>query len=148
MHVHVRGSADLLGADVPRHFLSILGGKSFKTGSGRLELAEEIASSANPLTARVMVNRVWQHLFGTGLSRTPDNFGTLGDRPTNPALLDHLSAQFVRSGWSLKALLRDIMLSATYQQASHFDAKNYEADPENRLQWRMSRRRLEVEAWR
>jgi hypothetical protein len=151
MRVHIRGSADNLGAEVPRHFLSILSPNeppAFQNGSGRLELAEAIASADNPLTARVMVNRIWKHHFGEGLVRTTSNFGNLGERPTHPDLLDYLAARFVASGWSIKALHREIMLSAAYQQSSGFDAARAAVDPENRLLWRMNRRRLEVEAWR
>ncbi|HJT79434.1 MAG TPA: PSD1 and planctomycete cytochrome C domain-containing protein, partial [Gemmataceae bacterium] len=150
MRVHFRGSPDNLGDEAPHRFLAILGGEGhpFTHGSGRLELAEAVASPANPLTARVMVNRVWQHHFGRGLVRTTSNFGALGERPSHPQLLDYLATRFVRSGWSLKALHREILLSATYQQSSRYDARAYEADPDNRLLWRMSRRRLEVEAWR
>jgi hypothetical protein len=113
-----------------------------------MELAAAIASRDNPLTARVMVNRIWKHHFGAGLVRTPSNFGNLGERPTHPALLDYLAARFMDSGWSIKELHREIMLSAAYQQASDHDATKAAADPENRLLWRMNRRRLEVEAWR
>jgi mono/diheme cytochrome c family protein len=151
MRVHIRGNPETLGEEVPRHFLSILAAgeaQPFTGGSGRLELARAIASADNPLTARVMVNRVWQQHFGKGLVPTPSNFGALGERPTHPELLDHLATYFIRSGWSVKALHREIMLSAVYQQGSNFDARNYEADPDNKLLWRMNRRRLEVEAWR
>src|SRR5262249_4701693 len=151
--------------EAPHHFLEVLGptGKPFGKGSGRLELAEAIASKDNPLTARVLVNRVWQHHFGKGLVRTTSNFGALGERPTHPELLDHLASRFippspqpsppggeggVRGGWSIKKLHREILLSATYQQSSGFSAENSAIDPENRLLWRMNRRRLEVEAWR
>src|SRR5207244_3997872 len=114
-----------------------------------LELAKAITDPANPLTARVFVNRVWKHHFGLGLVRTASNFGALGERPTHPELLDHLATQFVRSGWSIKSLHRAIVLSATYRQTSAtVDERNREVDPENRLVWRMNRRRLEVEAWR
>jgi hypothetical protein len=151
LRVHVRGSPDNLGAEAPRRFLEVLcrgSAAPFQQGSGRRELAGAIASPDNPLTARVMVNRVWQHHFGKGLVRTASNFGLLGERPTHPELLDYLAARFVASGWSLKALYREIVLSATYQQASRFDQAGHDADPENRLLWRMNRRRLEVEAWR
>ncbi len=150
MRVHLRGSPDNLGEEAPHRFLAVLGGEGhpFTKGSGRLELAEAIASPQDPLTARVLVNRVWQHHFGTGLVRTASNFGALGERPSHPELLDHLATRFVRSGWSIKALHREILLSATYQQSSRFDARAYEADPEDRLLWRMGPRRLEVEAWR
>src|SRR5262249_49882179 len=123
-------------------------GKPFTKSSGRLELAEAIASPDNPLTARVIVNRVWQRHFGRGLVGTASNFGALGERPTHPDLLDHLATHFVRSGWSLKALHREILLSATYRQASRFDAHADEVDPEDRLLWRVNPQRLEVEAWR
>jgi hypothetical protein len=148
MRVHVRGNPETLGDEAPRRFLSVLGGQSFTQGSGRLDLAEAIASKDNPLTARVMVNRIWQHHFGKGLVRTSSNFGHLGERPTHPELLDHLATRFIQSGWSIKALHRDIVLSATYQQSSRFDAVNQAHDGDNKLLWRMSRRRLEVEAWR
>ncbi len=150
MQVHLRGNPETLGEAAPHHFLSILSDEHqvFTQGSGRLELARAIASKDNPLTARVLVNRVWQHHFGKGLVRTPSNFGHLGERPTHPELLDHLASQFVASGWSIKQLHREMMLSATYQLSSQFDAHNEEVDPENRLLWRMNRRRLEVEAWR
>jgi hypothetical protein len=150
MRVHVRGSAQTLGEEAPRRFLAILGGegKPFTKGSGRLELAQAIACPENPLTARVIVNRIWQHHFGRGLVRTASNFGALGERPTHLELLDHLATRFIRSGWSIKTLEREILLSATYQQSSRFDAQDYDRDPDNRLLWRMNLRRLEVEAWR
>ena len=150
MKVHLRGNPRTLGEDAPRHFLSILdsAGKPFQKGSGRLELAASIASKDNPLTARVMVNRIWQHHFGRGLVRTANNFGHLGERPTHPELLDHLAARFMASGWSVKKLHRTIVLSATYQLSSVYSAANHAVDPENRLLWRMNRQRLEVEAWR
>jgi cytochrome c553 len=151
MRVHLRGNPETLGEPAPRHFLSILcpgEPTAFRKGSGRLELAEAIASADNPLTARVMVNRVWEHHFGRGLVGTPSNFGHLGELPTHPELLDHLARRFIAGGWSLKALHRAIMLSATYRLASAYDERNHEIDPDNRLLWRMNRRRLEVEAWR
>jgi hypothetical protein len=150
MKVHVRGNPATLGDDAPRKFLSILDShdKVFARGSGRLELAEAVASKDNPLTARVMVNRIWQHHFGKGLVRTPSNFGQLGERPTHPELLDHLATRFIQSGWSIKAMHRAIMLSATYQQASGADSHSSDIDGDNKLLWRMNRRRLEVEAWR
>jgi hypothetical protein len=113
-----------------------------------LELARAIASPGNPLTTRVLVNRVWQQHFGRGIVGTPSNFGLLGERPTHPELLDHLTAKFIASGWSLKQLHRDIMLSATYRLASSHSAANHERDPDNRLLWRANRRRLDVESWR
>ena len=150
MRLLVRGNPETPGAEVPRRFLAVLGGedRQFSQGSGRLELAQAIASPLNPLTARVLVNRVWQHHFGRGLVATPSNFGSLGERPSHPELLDWLASRFVRGGWSMKRLHREIVLSATYQQSSRFDARAYEIDPGNILLWRTNRRRLEVEAWR
>src|SRR5262249_42871156 len=107
-----------------------------------------IASPDNPLTARVMVNRVWAQHFGKGLVRTPSNFGALGERPTHPELLDWLATRFIRSGWSVKGLHREIMLSAAYRQGSRSAPRGEEIDGDNKLLWRMNRRRLEVEAWR
>jgi hypothetical protein len=118
-----RGEPDLLGDAVPRGFLQVLGGGSLPKGtlgSGRLELAEWLTSPANPLTARVMVNRIWQYHFGQGLVKTPNDFGTRGQRPTHPELLDHLATAFIRGGWSIKALHRLIMNSAVYQQRSQY----------------------------
>jgi hypothetical protein len=151
MRVHIRGNAATLGEEAPRRFMPILMHDEpppFTRGSGRLELADAITTRDNPLTARVIVNRVWQHHFGKGLVRTPSNFGALGERPTHPELLDHLATRFVANGWSLKWLHREIMLSATYQLSSRQEARQQEVDPENRLLWRANRRRLEVEAWR
>jgi hypothetical protein len=153
MKVHLRGNPATLGAEAPRRFLAVLSGDGegpdpFKQGSGRLELARAIASPENPLTARVLVNRVWERHFGRGLVATPSNFGRLGERPSHPELLDHLARQFVASGWSIKALHRAIMLSATYQLDSASDGRAAAVDPENTLLWRANRRRLEVEAWR
>jgi mono/diheme cytochrome c family protein len=148
--VLIRGNPSTPGVKVPRHFLTVLGGDqtSFAHGSGRLDLARAIASEENPLTARVMVNRVWQHHFGRGLVESPSNFGALGERPSHPDLLDWLARRFIASGWSLKALHREIMLSSTYRQSSRFDLSGNTKDPENALLWRMNRRRLDIEAWR
>ena len=151
MRVFLRGNPATMGDEAPRRFLRIIAGDDpppFREGSGRLELADAIASPANPLTARVMDNRIWQHHFGRGLVATPDNFGRLGEPPTHPALLDFLATRFVESDWSIKALHRDIMLSATYRLGTRHDAANYAIDPDNRLLWRMNRRRLDVESWR
>jgi hypothetical protein len=151
MRVHLRGNPETLGDEVPRRFLSILAPEEpqpFEGGSGRLELANAIACRDNPLTARVIVNRVWKHHFGRGLVRTPSNFGRMGEPPTHPELLDHLASRFIASGWSLKTLHREIMVSAVYQQASRFDEARTAVDPDNRLLWRMNRRRLDVEEWR
>ncbi len=150
--LYIRGEIDSPGPLVPRGFLTVLtpGAKPAisATQSGRRELADWLASKSNPLTARVMVNRVWLNLFGEGLVRTPDNFGSTGEKPTHPALLDLLATQFMRDRWSVKALVRSIVLSRTYQLASSSDAKNFEADPDNILVWRMTPRRLDAEAIR
>jgi mono/diheme cytochrome c family protein/cytochrome c553 len=150
MAILIRGNSDTPGAKVPRRFLSALGGggANFEHGSGRLELAHAIACRDNPLTARVLVNRVWQHHFGQGLVATASNFGALGARPSHPDLLDWLASQFIRSGWSMKTLHREIMRSGVYRQRSRFEEKGFAKDPENTLLWRMNRRRLDVEAWR
>ena len=151
LNVLLRGNPENLGEEVPRHFLSVLAAgqpTAFTNGSGRLELARAIADRKNPLTARVFVNRIWQHHFGRGLVRTTSNFGLLGETPSHPELLDYLASQFMESGWSIKGLHRQIMLSATYRMSSKFDAKNNEKDAENKFLWRMNRRRLEVEVWR
>ena len=149
--VFVRGNAGNPGPKVPRQFLEILSdGKRepFKKGSGRLEFAQQIASTNNPLTARVMVNRVWLHHFGAPLVRTPSDFGLRSDPPANPELLDHLAARFMAEGWSLKKLHRLIMLSSTYQQSSDENAANAKIDPANDLLWKMNRQRLDFEAMR
>jgi hypothetical protein len=148
VRVHIRGRYDRLGNLVPRRFPRILAGENqtpITQGSGRMELARWIANPSNPLTARVMVNRIWQHHFGAGIVRTPGNFGKLGARATHPELLDYLADQFIRSGWSIKAMHRAMMLSATYQQASEAEPEMLKADPENLLFGRMNRRRLEAE---
>lgn len=149
-HIFIRGNPGRGGAKVPRQFLGVLSPdrKPFAKGSGRLELAEAIASRDNPLTARVLVNRVWLHHFGAGLVRTPSDFGTRSDPPTHPALLDWLAANFTDQGWSIKKLHRMILLSSTYQQTSDERPEGIAADPENRLLWRMNRQRLEFEAIR
>jgi hypothetical protein len=149
--VFVRGDVTVKGPIVPRHFLHVLcSGEppSVQKGSGRLELAQAITSENNPLTARVIVNRVWGQFFGQPLVRTPSNFGALGERPSHPELLDDLAVRFMQAGWSLKWLQREIVLSAAYGQSSQTDSRHISADPENRLLSRMSRRRLGVEAWR
>jgi cytochrome c553 len=149
-HILVRGNPGNRGVAVPRQFLEVLSParKPFADGSGRLELARAIASADNPLTARVMANRVWMHLFGQGLVRTPGDFGTRGDPPSHPELLDWLAGEFVESGWSVKSLQRRIVLSATYRQASDDHPAALAADPENTLLWRMNRKRLELEPLR
>ncbi len=149
--VFIRGNPGRPGEAVPRRFLEVLSGgkpEPFKDGSGRLELAKAIASEDNPLTARVLVNRVWTYHFGAGLVRTPGDFGVKGEAPTHPELLDYLATQFVENGWSVKKLHRQIMLSNAYQQSSDSRPDAVMADPENRLVHRMNRRRLEFEALR
>src|SRR6185369_14311152 len=122
--------------------------RAFTDGSGRLELARKIASPDNPLTARVMVNRIWQHHFGAGLVRTPSDFGTRGEPPTHPELLDYLAVRFMQSGWSLKTLHRMILTSAAYRQSSGDSEAGRKLDPENLLLWRMNRHRIEIESLR
>ncbi|MBM3847138.1 MAG: DUF1553 domain-containing protein [Verrucomicrobia bacterium] len=151
LRVYIRGDKENLGDEAPRRFLAVLtegAPAAFKNGSGRLELAEAIASAQNPLTARVMVNRIWGHHFGAGIVRTPGNFGKLGEPPTHPELLDYLAARFLADGWSIKKMHRKIMLSATYALGNDYSAANYDIDPDNRLLWRASARRLDAEAIR
>ena len=151
-HVLVRGSPARLGKEVPRRFLRVLAGEKrepFPHGSGRLDLANAIADPENPLTSRVIVNRVWMHHFGEPLVNSPSDFGTRSEPPTHPELLDWLAWRFTHEqGWSLKQLHREIMLSQTYQQSSRDRADGRKADPDNRLLWRANRRRLEFESMR
>ncbi len=147
--VRIFGSAANLGEEVPRRFLTVLSdGQPFTQGAGRLELAEAIANPKNPLTARVAVNRIWQDHFGAGIVRTPSDFGFMGDRPSHPEVLDYLAARFIESGWSPKAIHREIMLSAAYQLSSTKVTANLDIDPDNRLLWRANVRRLDAEALR
>jgi hypothetical protein len=152
VRVHLRGNTLNLGDEVPRHFLTIIEGDKpspISAGSGRLQLAQWLTRADHPLTARVMVNRIWQHHFGEGIVRSPDNFGKLGDKPTHPELLDWLASQFSgKAGWSLKAMHRMMLLSNAYRMSTAYDAGAALADPENRLLWRANRRRVEVEALR
>ncbi len=150
-HVFLRGNPGNRGPAVPRQFLKILSGEKqepFKTGSGRLEMAEAIASKDNPLTARVFVNRVWLRYFGSGLVRTPSDFGLRCDPPSHPELLDYLACRFMDEGWSVKKLHRMILLSSVYQQNSNGNPDYAQTDPNNTLLWKMSRRRLDFEAMR
>ena len=149
--IHIRGSYAKLGAVVPRRLPKFLAGtdqQPITQGSGRKELAAWVASPANPLTARVIVNRVWHWHFGEGLVRTPSNFGLLSEPPSHPELLDWLASRFIEDGWSLKKLHRRIMLSATYRQSSRVSQGTFDKDPENRLVGRFTSRRLEAEAIR
>ncbi len=149
--VAIRGDLRKPGEPAPRRFLQIVAGENptlFKEGSGRRQLAAAVIDPTNPLTARVMVNRVWKHHFGQALARTPSNFGILGEKPTHPELLDWLATTFIDQGWSLKKLHRLILLSATWRSGSHYRAQAFTQDGENRLLWRMNPRPLEVESWR
>jgi hypothetical protein len=149
-YVFIRGSHKARGATVPRRFLEALAGPAPLAavhGSGRLELARQLIDPAvDPFLPRVLVNRIWHHLFGRGIVASTDNFGVLGDRPTNPELLDYLADRFVRDGWSIKKLIRALVLSSTYRQSSQADDGADRADPGNLLLHRMNRRRLEGEA--
>jgi hypothetical protein len=149
--LYIRGELDQPGEVVPRGLLRVLCddlSAMIPSGSGRRELTDWLASPSNPLTARVVVNRVWLHLFGRGLVPTPDNFGAAGARPTHPELLDSLAVEFMQDGWSIKGLIRRIVLSRAYGLDSAQDPRNFEADPDNALVWRMSKLRLEAEAVR
>ncbi|MFN0019136.1 MAG: PSD1 and planctomycete cytochrome C domain-containing protein [Pirellulaceae bacterium] len=149
--VFVRGDCERMGEAAPRRYLEVLAKSTMPfqaAGSGRLELAQRIASAENPLTARVMVNRVWHHLFGTGIVRTVDDFGHVGDLPSHPELLDFLATEFVDDGWSVKRLIRRLVLSRTFQLASAPTAAAKEKDPQNRLLSHYPARRMEAEAIR
>jgi hypothetical protein len=150
--IFLRGNPGTPGQETPRQFLKVIAGKDrqpFQKGSGRLEMARAIASRENPLTARVMVNRVWLHLFGKPIVQTPSDFGTRSDPPTHPKLLDHLATQFMNNGWSVKDLCRYILLSSSYRQSSQGLKGEYrEKDPDNLLVWKMNRKRLELEPLR
>ena len=152
IHIHLRGSHWTLGDSVPRGFLSAISHEPDAAipegASGRLQLAQWLTQPQHPLTARVMVNRLWRWHFGRGIVGSPDNFGQLGDEPTNQPLLDWLAVEFVRSGWSVKRMHRLIVLSSAYRMSSVLDEKAAAADPENRLLWRANRRRLEAEPMR
>jgi len=153
--LHVKGESGSLGESVSRGFLSCVSFSSTtdplrvnSEQSGRRELADWVTHPEHPLTPRVFVNRVWQHLFGEGLVGTPDDFGVYGQPPTNPQLLDHLATRFVQQGWSLKQLIRTIVLTRTYQLSSDDDPATLQTDAENQLLTRHSRRRLDAESLR
>jgi hypothetical protein len=152
MPINLRGNPHAPGPLVPRGFLRIVSTGSAtpvpEDRSGRLELAQWLTTPDQPLTARVFVNRVWMHLFGEGLVRSLDNFGAQGERPTHPELLDYLALRFMKDGWSVKRLVRALVLSRAYQMAVIEDAEAARIDPENRLWWRANRRRLEAEVLR
>jgi len=150
--IHIRGSHINLGQTVPRRFLRAIAGENQTPlsvrSSGRLELAQWITGKDHPLTARVMVNRIWRWHFGRGIVPSTDNFGRLGEKPVNQPLLDWLALRFIEQGWSVKSMHRLIMTSSTYQMSSAYDERSFETDPENTLQWRFNRRRLEAESVR
>src|SRR5207249_10050375 len=147
--VRIRGEAEKLGPVVPRGFLTAVEApgtaKVNPKQSGRLELADWLTSPKNPLTSRVAVNRIWQHLFGQGIVTTVDNFGVAGDRPSHPELLDHLANRFIRDGWSVKRLVRAVVLTRAYQLSCDDPATHRAIHPANRLVWRHTPRRLSAE---
>ncbi len=151
LNIFLRGNVEQKGPVAERSFLKVLSSgepKPFADGSGRRELAEAITSRDNPLTARVLVNRVWAVLFAKPLVSTPSNFGHSGMTPTHPELLDDLAVRLMSGGWSVKSLVRELVLSATYRQSSRDDAKKSAADVANESLWRMNRHRLSIEQWR
>jgi hypothetical protein len=150
-YVFIRGNHNNHGPTATRHMLTALdGGKPLNDGlrSGRMELADRVLADSNPFPARVMVNRVWQHLFGRGIVATSDNFGVLGEAPTHPELLDLLADDFRKDGWSLKRLIRRLVMTRAYRLSSRRNAEAEQKDPDNRLLHRFSIRRLEAEAIR
>jgi hypothetical protein len=150
-YVMMKGNPRNRGPVVPRQAPEIIAGpnrKPFRDGSGRLELARAIVQPDNPLTARVMANRIWLHHFGQGLVTSPDDFGVRAEPPSHPELLDYLASRFVEDGWSMKAMHRLLILSATYQQSSDDNPRQAQLDPGNRSYWQMNRRRLDFEALR
>lgn len=150
-HVYIRGNSSKPGDVEPRHFLTAISGNApmeIVRGSGRLELASQINDPSNPLTARVIVNRIWHYLMGRGIVPTTDDFGVLGQRPTHPKLLDHLATKFVADGRSIKRMIRHIVLSRTYQVSSHVDSTAAKNDPNNLLWHHRPPKRLQGEAIR
>jgi len=148
VQIHERGDPQKLGEEVPRKFLDLFGGEELpatEQGSGRRQLADWLTDPKNPLTARVIVNRIWLHHFGRGLVSTPNDFGLRGEPPTHPELLDWLAVEFVRSGWSIKQMHRLIMLSSAYQLSAEDTSENRVLDPTNQLYWHFERRRLDAE---
>jgi hypothetical protein len=150
--VFLRGNVERKGPEVKRGFLRVLSednSHAFTSDdSGRKDLAKRIIDPDNPLTARVMVNRLWTMVFGQGLVRTPSNFGALGEQPTHPELLDDLAVRFVENSWSIKSLIRELVLSATFRQSSELSDELKQGDPDNVWLGRMNRNRLTVEMWR
>ena len=150
--VLVRGDSKQPSVKVPRGLPTALAGdwapKLNRAKSGRLEMAQWLSSKDNPLTARVAVNRIWMHLFGQGIVRSPDNFGALGEPPSHPELLDYLAIRYVENGWSTKKMIKEIVLSHAYQLSGQHRKDNYAIDPDTMYLWRMPTRRLEAEAIR
>lgn len=150
--VLVRGEVDQPAQEVARGYVQVLDhghGESIRRdSSGRLELAHWMTDEQNPLTARVMVNRIWQHLLGNGIVRTPEDFGSSGQAPSHPELLDYLAVEFMNQGWSIKTMIREIVTSHTYRMASSYDSQAFAIDPENKLLWRANSRRLDAEELR
>lgn len=152
MPIYIRGNPYAPGAVVPRGTIRVASWDKFPSipvgQSGRLQLADWLADKRNPLTPRVAVNRIWQKLFGEGLVRSVDYFGTRGETPSHPELLDHLAIRFMQNGWSQKQLIRSLVLSRTYRLSSTNNAEAMQVDPDNRLLWRMNRQRLDAETLR
>jgi len=151
MHIALRGDLRKKGEIAPRQFIEIIGGKErkkYSVGSGRIELSNSVIDPSNPLTARVIVNRIWGWHFGQGLVRTPSNFGTIGEKPSHPLLLDWLASNFIKEGWSIKKLHKIILSSSTWQMSSGYNKEKFDKDGDNKMLWRYSPRKLEVESWR
>ena len=151
MKVALRGDIRKPGPEAPRRFLRIIEGEApvlYDNGSGRKQLADSVAHKDNPLTVRVIVNRLWMHHFGRPIVMSPSNFGTLGNIPSHPLLLDWLASELIANHWSLKRLHREILLSATYRQSSQFNETHFAIDGDNKFLWRYSPRRMDVEMWR
>ncbi|MEE2643032.1 MAG: PSD1 and planctomycete cytochrome C domain-containing protein [Planctomycetota bacterium] len=147
----VRGELNQPAQEVERGFVQVLLNRPARISSksgGRLEMAKWMTDEKNPLTARVMVNRIWQHLFGDGIVATPENFGATGQSPTHPELLDYLAVRFMESNWSVKTIIKEIVTSRTYRMSSEFDQDNFEIDPDNRYRWRANKRRIDAEVLR
>lgn len=152
VRVNIRGEVSDLGDVVPRGYVRVITTPAApdvnRSQSGRLQLAAWMTSDNNPLTARVLANRVWQHLFGRGIVETVDNFGAMGELPTHPELLDYLAHRVTENDWSIKQFIREIVLTRTYALSSEHDEASYSIDPDNKFVWRMSRKRLEAEVIR
>jgi len=151
MHIALRGDLRKKGELAPRRFIEIVEGKErkkYSEGSGRIELSNSVVAPTNPLTARVIVNRIWGWHFGQGLVRTPSNFGTIGEKPSHPLLLDWMAYNFIKDGWSIKQLHKLILTSSTWQMNSDYIKDKFDKDADNQLIWRYSPRKLEVESWR